>query len=102
MPSEEVGVQFPDVIKDDQLTASYYPISPFGPHNARLHSSERWKASWRDQSPWLQVKLNDVMDITKIAVQGGSGTWMETFRLSYSMDGIYWSSYKENFTDTVC
>ena len=104
VPSEAVGIQDPSVIKDDQITASHYIArSPFGPQNARLYNANKWRTLIRDTSPWLQVKLNDVTTITKIAVQGsGANTvWVKTFKLSFSMDGIYWTSYKGNFTEKV-
>ena len=102
MRSEAVGIQFRDVIKDEQMTASNYELPNAGPHNARLHSPVlRWRASSLDTSPWLQVKLNDVAKIIKIAIQGCGSIFVESFRLLFSMDGIYWTTYKENFSEKV-
>lgn len=103
VPSEAVGMQDSNVIKDDQMTASHYVTpSPYGPQNARLHNVVKWRTLNSDTSPWLQVRLNDVTTITKIAMQGsGTGVWVKTFKLSFSMDGIYWTSYKENLMEKV-
>lgn len=104
MPSEAVGIEDPNVIKDEQMTASNYVThSKYGPQNARLYSGVKWRALNRDVSAWLQVKLNEVTTIRKVAVQGcGSNAWVKTFKLSFSIDGVYWTSYKENLTEKVC
>ena len=92
------------MIKDEQMTASNYVTnSKYGPQNARLYSDAKWRAVNKDVSAWLQVKLNHVTTIRKVAVQGcGSNAWVKTFKLSFSIDGIYWTSYKENLTEKVC
>lgn len=96
-----MGIEFPSVIKDDQMTASFSETPELAPQNARLHSSKRWLAVKTDPSPWLQVKLNGVARIKKIAIQGCGVNFVKRFKLFFSMDGSYWTSYKENLTEKV-
>jgi hypothetical protein len=96
-----VGLGITGVIKDEQMTGSYYVLPKNGFQKARLRGSQSWKASSSDLSPWLQVKLNDVAKIRRIALQGCTNRWSEEIRLLFSMDEIYWTTYKEHFTEKV-
>ncbi|XP_028403045.1 uncharacterized protein LOC114525810 [Dendronephthya gigantea] len=101
VPSEAVGIEFPSVIKDDQITASFSETPTFARKYARLHSTGRWLPLRTDPSPWIQIKLNGVARIKEIATQGCVGNRVKTFKLFFSMDGSYWTSYKENFTEKI-
>ena len=69
-------------IEDSQINASSaYHTDYSGPEKARLHMKEEqsrdgyfrvgWLPNTNDKNQWLQINLTQVMNVTKIATQGG-------------------------------
>lgn len=52
---------------------------------------------------YLEITLSNVTLISSIATQGSNttNTWVETYNLTYSMDGLEWSSYDIQFQTKV-
>ncbi len=59
-----------------------------------------------DRSPWLQVDLQDRMEVTAVATQGrhGSTDWVRAYILLYSDTGRVWKQYmlEDNIGVGVC
>ena len=84
------------------MTASSFKSGGNFPHYSRLNGAKMWKTILTDRSPWLQVKLNNVTKIEQIASQIClENLYAKTFTMSFSMDGITWSPYREDFTQRV-
>lgn len=105
-----VGVANRNIIPDQQMTASsYYPEHL--PANGRLYNSAGgWCAqasSGDDDDEWLQIDLGQPTRVCMVKTQGDGGdnsqggSVME-FKLSFSGDGIAWTTYKDkNGKDVV-
>ncbi|XP_059355989.1 contactin-associated protein-like 5 [Carassius carassius] len=54
-----------------------------------------WSPESTDRSPWLQVDLQDRMEVTAVATQGrhGSRDWVSAYMLLYSDTGRMWKQY---------
>uniref|UniRef100_A0A8C2G751 Contactin associated protein-like 5a n=1 Tax=Cyprinus carpio TaxID=7962 RepID=A0A8C2G751_CYPCA len=54
-----------------------------------------WSPESTDRSPWLQVDLQDRMEVTAVATQGrhGSTDWVSAYMLLYSDTGRVWKQY---------
>lgn len=60
-----------------------------------------WSPESTDRSPWLQVDLQERMEVTAVATQGrhGSSDWVSAYMLLYSDTGRIWKQYM--FEDNV-
>eukprot|EP00047_Mylnosiga_fluctuans_P006378 m.246577 g.246577 ORF g.246577 m.246577 type:complete len:618 (+) comp15083_c0_seq1:13-1866(+) len=65
------------------------------PSNARLHGHSGWRGAVGDKEPWLQVDMQRARLLLKVYVQGqgGSDSWMTSFKLLTSLDGVSWQTY---------
>ncbi len=69
----------------------------------RLHGSrgDGWcTASSSSNDDWLQVDLGQMLQVCGVATQGdgthdGLDEWVTDFKLSFSSDGITWTTYKD-------
>lgn len=54
-----------------------------------------WSPESTDKSPWLQVDLQDRMEVTAVATQGrhDSTDWVSAYMLLYSDTGRVWKQY---------
>ncbi|XP_070618121.1 lactadherin isoform X1 [Erythrolamprus reginae] len=104
---DDLGMQT-RAISDNQLTASsvYYGflgVQRWGPDRARLHNRgvvNAWTASSYDKKPWIQVNLLKTMFISGVATQGagraGLSEYVESYKVSYSLDGRVFEFYKDD------
>ncbi|KAL2087594.1 hypothetical protein ACEWY4_016422 [Coilia grayii] len=55
-----------------------------------------WSPSPEDQHPWLQVDLQERVEVTALATQGrwGSQDWVSRYQLLYSDSGRAWRQYR--------
>ena len=80
-------------IKDSAVTASSWFDERTVPEKARLDMMERigdrtyagWITGTSDDKQWLQVNLERVMKITRIATQGGCYKYNKCWVTSYSL-----------------
>ena len=96
-----VGVEDPDSIPDNQMTAS----SEFGntsclPSYGRLNGArgEGWCAAQANGSnDWLQIDFNRTVEVNAVATQGDidGNEWVTDFKLSFSSDGGDWTTYRD-------
>lgn len=88
-------------IPDSRITASSKWDNNHGPDRARLgtarsgHKTGAWSARSNDAGQWIQLDLNKVTKVTRIATQGRSDAnqWVKTYLLEYSTNGVQFSSY---------
>ena len=93
-----LGMQNGD-IPDSATDASSSLDHDSGSEKARLQKvgnagvSTGWRAKTNDPNPWLQINLDNVTIIKKIATQGGGylekkqgRKWVKTFSLSFRQD----------------
>ena len=84
-------------LSDNEITASNWR-SESNAYKARLNNDAGWLV-YTDFSMdhFIQVKLGDgEFTLTGVATQGVYSYLVETFTLSYSMDGIDWVEYRED------
>ncbi|XP_055727619.1 discoidin, CUB and LCCL domain-containing protein 2-like isoform X2 [Salvelinus fontinalis] len=96
------------VVRDSQLSASSVwewsdvigQPSEWGPSGARLKRvGLPWVSAHSDQQQWLQVDLKKEKRITGITTTGSAlleyQFYVSAYRVLYSNDGQYWSTYRE-------
>ena len=98
-----VGVADPNIIADNQMTASstFKEWKGHLPANGRLNEKRGygWCAlSCCENFDWLQVDLGKTYQMCGLATQGSSGSlheWVTEFKLSFSLDGDSWTIYQD-------
>ena len=57
---------------------------------------EGWAAQYNDANQFLEIDLDEVTKVTRIATQGrlDAAWWVKTYTLSYSEDGGTFKDYK--------
>ena len=96
-------------IPDSAFTASGSYDNRHRPSLARLNLLTDGKhiAAWcpkiKSSNQWLQINLGEITAVTKVATQGryNSEDRVKTYKLSYSVDGIHWTWYKQRAVDKV-
>ena len=96
-------------IPDSAFTASSSTDSRHAPALARLNllTDGKHMAAWcpkiKSTNQWLQINLGELSAVTKVATQGryNSEDRVKTYKLSYSVDGIHWTWYKQRAVDKV-
>ena len=102
-------------INDSQCTASSSYSNFTGPERARLNTWGKyismmvyllagWRAETNDDKQWLQVTLEKLLTVTRIATQGGTfyknqlhNGWVKSFSLAYSLeDQSNFYDYQDN------
>ena len=91
-------------IPDSAITASSsYNVNSFAPSIGRLHFLSAgsgkygsWTAGTHDEFQWFQIDLGSWTKISAVATQGrqDADKYVETYSLSFSYDGIFWETVK--------
>ena len=89
-------------IQDSQITSST-AWNGLPPEKGRLHGASSWSAGQNDEDQWIQIDLNKILTLTKIATQGRHNydQWVKSYLVSYSSDGQTFQNYKNNGADKV-
>ena len=81
--------------------SSYWGVG-HEPSRARMGETQAW-SNWsskiNDKSQWLQVDLGSKKEIFAISTKGRYANkyqWVTSYYVSFSNDGFYWTTYKEN------
>ena len=100
--SNPIGVSSPSIIPDTFFRASTSnPLFTdyFQPAHARLDDDRGggWCALKSDDTPndWLQIDFGKIIEVCGVATQGNGYDWIIEFRLSFSLSGESWDSYKD-------
>ena len=96
-------------IPDAAFTASGSYDNNHRPSLARLNilSDGKHMAAWcpkvKSTNQWLQIDLGEITAVTKVATQGryNSEDRVTTYTLSYSVDGMHWTGYKQRAAEKV-
>ena len=93
-------------ILDSQISASSEHGPDYAAHLGRLNlqvGQTSWRALVNDVNQWLQVDFLQNVTLSKLATQGRDNTpeWVESYFLSYSMDGSVFETYKQCGEDKV-
>ena len=96
-------------IPDSAFTASGSYDNNHRPSLARLNILNKgseigaWCPKAKSSNQWLQIDLGETTAVTKMATQGryNSDDRVTTYKLSYSVDGIHWTTYKQRSVDKV-
>ena len=89
-------------IPDDQMTTTSYYLRYFS-YNGRLNGSSGWCAGSKDDpDDYLQIDMGAEYSVCAVATQGkSSGSYLTSYQLSFSTDGVTWSTYQEDGVDKV-
>ena len=99
-----VGVEDPNIIPNAKMTASSNYLSYY-PYNGRLNGNTGWcqKTSSITGTDYLEVDMEVTRSICAVATQGKkNGSYVTSYKLKLSSDGVHWTTYKENNVDKVC
>ncbi|KAL9978603.1 hypothetical protein ACROYT_G016139 [Oculina patagonica] len=96
-------------IPDSAFTASSSYDNRHRPSLARLNilSDGKHMGAWcpkaKSTNQWLQIDLGEFTAVTKVATQGryNSEDRVKTYTLSYSVDGMHWTGYKQRSVEKV-
>lgn len=86
-------------IANQEITASSYSSTSYGPWKARLHqNSGSWCSKYRNQKQWLQFDFGAVTVVKHIATQGyhtSTQYFVKSYSVSYGNNGFSFKYYQE-------
>ncbi|PFX13278.1 Fibrillin-1 [Stylophora pistillata] len=92
--SNSVGVANPDIISDQQMTASSQREVSFQASHGRLNGQGWCARNGTSRGEWLRVDFNRTVDLCAVSTQGIESSWVTEFKLSYITTKGNWISYK--------
>ena len=89
-------------IPDDQMTATSI-YRQYYSYQGRLNGESGWCAGSKEiTDDYLQVDMGAEYLLCAVATQGRStGSWVTSYKLSLSTDGVTWTTYQEEGVDKV-
>ena len=99
---EALGVADPNTVPDDKMTASSV-ILAYNPYEGRLNGNSAWCPSTSSNlDDYLQIDMESLRSVCAVATQGkSSGSYVSSYKLSFSTDGVTWNTYQEQNQDKV-
>ena len=90
-------------IPDRRITSSSV-YRQYYPYQGRLNGQEGWcPSSTSNRNDFIQVDMGAVRSVCAVATQGKkSGSYVESYKLLVSTNGVSWNTYQENNADKVC
>ncbi len=97
-----MGVEDANQITDAQMTASSI-YSDYNPYKGRLNGETGWcQGTSTISNDYIQVDMGEVRTVCAVATQGKKGgSYVTSYKLSLSTDGVSWNTYQEGNTDKV-
>ena len=97
-----VGVEDPNIIPDAHITTSSYFLSYYA-HMGRLNGVKGWcQKTTAITDDYIQVDMGALHTVCAIATQGKkNGSFVKSYKLSFSSDESSWSVYQEQNIDKV-
>ena len=97
-----LGVADSNKIPDDKMTTSSVYLS-YNPYEGRLNGSSGWCPSTRSNlEDYLQIDMGSLRSVCAVATQGkSSGSYVTSYKLSFSTDGETWNTYQGQSQDKV-
>ncbi|XP_065673373.1 uncharacterized protein LOC100210872 isoform X2 [Hydra vulgaris] len=103
--SKNVGLEDSTIFSNERFLASsvYKSTNPFEARLTRSSQSAAWCADVNDKTPWLEIDLMYIRELSEIETQGfnQSNAWTKSFKLNYSMNGKNWKEYNSYQTFTA-
>ena len=101
-----VGVEDRNIIPDARMTASTNAGSIYYPYYGRLNGNRgngAWCPRTAHRTEYLQVDMGAVRSVCAVATQGRGKypSWITSYKVFLSTDGITWNAYKENNVEKV-
>ena len=95
-----VGIGSPDIIPDNQMSASSQAGSGWQAAYGRLNGDrgDGWCAKQPGRNDdWLQVDLGKPVEVCALATQGdiNGDEWVKAFKISHSYNGRNWKTYED-------
>lgn len=89
-------------IIDGKITSSSVYLEYY-PYKGRLNGQEGWcPSSTSNRNDFIQVDMGAVRSVCAVATQGKkSGSFVKSYKLLVSTDGVTWNMYQENNADKV-
>ena len=81
-------------IPDESITASSAKSTDHAPSFARVDGVKAWCSAPEDESPYIQIQLDEQKLIKKITTQGSWVSWSRKYQVKYLEKGN-WKPYKE-------
>ena len=99
---QALGVEDPNIVPDAQITASSNYLSYY-PRKGRLNGDSGWcQQSSKITDNYIQVDMGAGRTVCGVATQGkANGSFIKSYRLSFSTDGTSWTAYKEQNVEKV-
>ena len=99
---EALGVEDPNIVPDAQITASSNYLSYY-PRKGRLNGDSGWcQQSSKITDNYIQVDMGAGRTVCGVATQGkANGSFLKSYRVSFSTDGTSWTAYKEQNVEKV-
>ena len=87
-------------IPDESITASSSKSDDRAPSFARIDNDNAWCSAPEDESPYIEILLEEQTLITAITTQGSSSelSWARKYQVKYMEKGK-WKPYKEVWTN---
>ena len=97
-----IGVADNNKIPDDNITSSTF-WTGYDATQGRLNGETGWCPSTeKDRDDYIQVDMGAVRSVCAVATQGKkTRSFTESYKLSFSADGVNWITYKECSDDKV-
>ena len=106
---KSLGISSSTRIPDADMSASTSVNSQYAPLGGRLNFQDQvnsagqttqiggWAALHNDQNQYLQIKFDQIFQITGVATQGrqDAAQWVKSYKLEYSTDGSTWIYYPD-------
>lgn len=85
-------------IPNGQFSASSYYNHHLAPWHGRRNHRWSWSVRYRNNKQWLQVNMVEIYRVRGIGTQGrqDANQWVKTYTVSYGMNGVDFTQYKEN------
>ena len=90
-------------VSDSQMTASSVYLSYFA-YKGRLNGPSGWcqKSQHITYTDYLQIDMRRLRYVCAVSTQGKkNGSWVTSYKLKFSTDGVTYTTYQENNTDKV-
>lgn len=90
-------------IRDEMITASSFRDGNSSPEKARLNTNGFWMPATDSKTEYLQIDFLQQAYLTGISTQGRADapTYVTSYKLQFSTDGINWNTYRENNAEKV-
>ena len=87
------------------MTASTFFNNYYYPYYGRL-SENRGAGAWctktrTDKTDYLQIDLGAVHSVCAVVTQGQGSSWITSYKVHLSTDGVTWNGYTENNVEKV-